>query len=111
MKKGDYIFGFVCGIIFTVAVTLVVTGTWDFSQGDKQTVVNTLATIQADQNMETGFNFDENIRNVNMLYRYDNGDVIFATTDGALVWYRQERDGKRCYGLPDQYVPRECLLP
>lgn len=110
MKKGDYIFGFFCGIIFTVVVALLISGSWDFSEDEKQAVINTFVEIKDNQNLETGFNPNANIPHVNMLYRYDNGDVIFATTDGALVWYRQDRDGKRCYGAPDKYVPRECRV-
>jgi len=109
MKKGNYIFGFFCGIIFTVVVSILISGFWDFSQDKKQSVINTLVEIKDNQDLKNGFNTNGNIPDVKMLYRYDNGDVIFATTDGALVWYRKGSDVYRCYGSPKKYVPNECI--
>jgi len=109
MKKGNYIFGFFCGIIFTVVVSILISGFWDFSQDKKQSVINTLVEIKDNQDLKNGFNTNGNIPDVKMLYRYDNGDVIFATTDGALVWYRKSSDVYRCYGSPKKYVPNECI--
>lgn len=109
MKKGNYIVGFFCGIIFTVVIALLISGFWDFSPERKQPVINTLAEIKDNQNLETGFNPNVNIPHVNMFYRYENGDVIFSTTDGALVWYRKSLDAERCYGAPEKYVPRDCI--
>ena len=113
MKKarGDFIFGAVCGILCTLLAILVIPAIWNFSDSHKVTTGNALAHVHASKSLTLGFNDTSDLPEVEMLYLFDNGDVILSTTDGALVWqHKDPQADKHCYGAPAKYMPLDCRM-
>jgi hypothetical protein len=110
-EKGDFIFGAVCGILCTLLAMAIIPVIWNFSDSYKVATDKALAHTQASENLKPGFNDTSDLPEVEMLYLFDNGDVILSTTDGALVWqHKDPQADKHCYGAPAKYMSQDCRL-